>query len=167
MKGSTLERTVEVTDALLRANREMLLVVRGKVSPSPSRFRDPRRLLMDDSGTKEDNQNDGELIPAALKERRLVKEICAAREGQEALEDLYEIKLPKVDRLQVLQRIKTGPDLKATTVVMLTISREERDLLRSYNLGENACVIKSMRFRFFTETVNQAGLFWGGHQSAT
>ena len=75
---------------------------------------------MDDSGTKEDNQNDGELIPAALKERRLVKEICAAREGQEALEDLYEIKLPKVDRLQVLQRIKTGPDLKATTVVMLT-----------------------------------------------
>ena len=115
---------------------------------------------MDDSGTKEDNQNDGELIPAALKERRLVKEICAACEGQEALDDLYEIKLPKVDGLQVLQRIKADPDLKATTVVTLTISREERDLLRNYNLGKNACVIKPMRFRFFTETVNEVGLCW-------
>jgi CheY-like chemotaxis protein len=118
---------------------------------------------MDNSGTKiviEDNQNDVELIPAALKERRLVKEICAAREGQEALDDLYDIKLPKVDGLQVLQRIKADPDLKATTVVTLTISREERDLLRNYNLGKNACVIKSIRFRFFTETVNEVGLCW-------
>jgi CheY-like chemotaxis protein len=118
---------------------------------------------MDNSGTKiviEDNQNDVELIPAALKERRLVKEICAAREGQEALDDLYDIKLPKVDGLQVLQRIKADPDLKVTTVVTLTISREERDLLRNYNLGKNACVIKSIRFRFFTETVNEVGLCW-------
>jgi CheY-like chemotaxis protein len=62
--------------------------------------------------------------------------------------------------LQVLQRIKADPDLKVTTVVTLTISREERDLLRNYNLGKNACVIKSIRFRFFTETVNEVGLCW-------
>lgn len=139
------------------------MAVWGKVLPSPSRFRDPRRALIDDSGTKiviADYQNDIELIPAALGERKLIKEICAAREGQEALDDLYEIKLPKVGRLQVLQRIKAGAGLKATTVVTLTISREERDLLRSYKLGKNACVIKPMRFRYFTETVNEVGLFW-------
>jgi CheY-like chemotaxis protein len=137
---------------------------------------------MDDSGTillVEDNENDVELILAALNEGRLVEEICVARDGQEAMDYLYcravrrsraaespkmiplDIKLPKVDRLEILQRIKADPDLKATPVVMFTSSREERDLLRSYNLGTNAYAIKPMSSRFFTETVNEVGLFWG------
>jgi CheY-like chemotaxis protein len=138
---------------------------------------------MDDSGTNllvEDNQNDVELILAALNEGRLVEKICVAGDGQEALDYLYrravhrsraaeypkmillDFKLPKVDRLEVLQRIKADPDLKATPVVALTSSREERDVPRSYNLGTNAYVVKPMSFRFFTETVKEVGLFWGG-----
>ena len=74
---------------------------------------------------------------------------------------LLDIKLPKVDGLEVLQRIKADPDLKATPVVMLTSSREERDLLRSYYLSTNAPVVKTMSFRFFTETVKEVRLLWG------
>lgn len=137
---------------------------------------------MDDSGTNllvEDNQNDVELILAALNEGRLIEEICVAHEGQEALDYLYrwavhrsraaeyakmkllDFKLPRVDGLEDLQRIKADPDLKATPVVTLTSSREERDLLSSYNLGKNAFVVKPMSFRFFTETVNEVRHFWG------
>lgn len=97
---------------------------------------------MDESGTKilvEDNQND-------------VEEILVAREGQEAPEDLHEIKIPKVDMLEVVQRIKADPGMKATPVVPLTSSREEQDLLRSYNLGTTAYKVKPF---------NEDRLFWG------
>ena len=137
---------------------------------------------MDESGTillVEDNQNDVELILAALSEERQAEEVFVVRDGEEALNYLYrraayrsrvtenpkviflDLKLPKVDGLEVLQHIKTDPSLKATPVVMLTSSREESDLLRSYDLGTNAYVVKPVRFRSFIETVKEVGLFWG------
>ncbi len=74
---------------------------------------------------------------------------------------LFDIKLPKVDGLEIPQWIKPDPNPKARPVVTLTSSREGRDLLRSYNFGTNAYVVKPMSFRFFTETVEKVGLFWG------
>jgi CheY-like chemotaxis protein len=126
----------------------------------------------------EDNPNDVELILAALGENVLRNDICVAHDGEEALNYLLrrgthearpmgnpkvvllDLKLPKVDGLEVLERIKTDPDLKTTPVVMLTSSREERDLLRSYDLGANAYVVKPMSFSKFIEAVKEVGLFW-------
>ncbi len=126
----------------------------------------------------EDNPNDVELILAALRENGLVTNIHVARDGEEALDYLLrqgahearsmknpkvvilDLKLPKVDGLEVLERIKTDPALKSTPVVMLTSSREERDLLRSYDLGTNAYVVKPMSFKKFVGAVKELGSFW-------
>jgi CheY-like chemotaxis protein len=126
----------------------------------------------------EDNPNDIELILTALRENELDTEVFVVRDGEEALDYLYgqgahesrsvenpkvvllDLKLPKVDGLEVLERIKTDPDLKTIPVVMLTSSREERDLLRSYDLGTNAYVVKPMSFKEFIEIVGEVGLFW-------
>lgn len=139
-------------------------------------------MVMDESGKVllvEDDQNDVELILAALGEGGLDEEIFVVRDGEQALDYLYrraahreraaenprvvllDLKLPKVDGLEVLQRIKADPGLKTVPVVMLTSSREERDLSRSYDSGTNAYVVKPMSFRAFTETVKEIGLFWG------
>lgn len=136
---------------------------------------------MDDPGEillVEDNPNDVELILAALSENQLVNEVFVARDGEEALDYLHrqgahelrsvenpkvvllDLKLPKVDGLEVLERIKTDPGLKTIPVVMLTSSREERDVLKSYNLGTNAYVVKPMSFKEFIEAVKEVGLFW-------
>ena len=127
----------------------------------------------------EDNPNDVELTLAALGENRPVPEVFVARDGEEALDYLYrrgahesrpaanprvvllDLKLPKVDGLEVLERIKTDPDMKAIPVVMLTSSREESDLLRSYDLGTNAYVVKPMSYKGFIEALREVGLFWG------
>ena len=74
---------------------------------------------------------------------------------------LLDLKLPKIDGLEVLQRIKADPALKAIPVVMLTSSREEQDLVKSYNLGVNAYVVKPVDFHEFVEAIKQVGLFWG------
>jgi CheY-like chemotaxis protein len=126
----------------------------------------------------EDNPNDVELILAALSENGLTDNIYVAYDGEEALDYLlrrgvYEarpvnnpkvvildLKLPKVDGLEVLERIKTDPALKSTPVVMLTSSREESDLLRSYDLGTNAYVVKPMSFKKFVGAVKELGSFW-------
>jgi CheY-like chemotaxis protein len=102
-----------------------------------------------------------------------------ARDGEEALDYLYrrgpftqqtegtpavvllDLKLPKVDGLQVLAQIKADPTLKAIPVVMLTSSREEQDLVKSYNLGVNAYVVKPVDFHEFVEAIKHVGLFWG------
>jgi len=73
---------------------------------------------------------------------------------------LLDLKLPKVDGLEVLERVKTDPNLKTTPVVMLTSSREEQDLARSYNLGTNAYVVKPVDFSDFVEAISTLGLFW-------
>ena len=127
----------------------------------------------------EDNPNDIELILSALSESRLMDEVFITRDGEQALDFLYrrgaygsrstgnpkvvllDLKLPKLDGLEVLHRIKTDLDLKTIPVVMLTSSREERDLLRSYDIGTNAYVVKPMSFQAFVEAIKEVGLFWG------
>ena len=126
----------------------------------------------------EDNDNDLELTMAALRSHNVANEVDVVRDGAEALDYLYrrgpfagrtraplalvllDLKMPKVDGLEVLRQIKGDPILRLTPVVMLTSSREEVDLLRSYELGVNAYVVKPVEFGQFMEAVRQLGSFW-------
>lgn len=126
----------------------------------------------------EDNPRDLELTLAALAKCQLANEIVVARDGAEALDFLYargqfadrdngvpavvllDLKLPKVDGLEVLQTVKGDPSKRQIPVVMLTASREERDLLRSYELGVNAFVVKPVEFSAFFEAIQDLGMFW-------
>lgn len=126
----------------------------------------------------EDNPRDLELTLAALAKCQLANEIVVARDGAEALDFLYErgqfaerdggppavvlldLKLPKVDGLEVLETVKSDPARRKIPVVMLTASREERDLLRSYELGVNAFVVKPVDFNAFFEAIQDLGMFW-------
>lgn len=126
----------------------------------------------------EDSPNDVELILTALSENRLANEVVVVRDGEEALNYLYrkgvfklrmegnpvvvllDLKLPKVDGLEVLAQIKSDPELRAVPVVVLTSSREEQDLINSYNLGTNAYVVKPVDFHEFVDTIKELGLFW-------
>ena len=131
-----------------------------------------RILLVDDSS------HDVELTLAALEENRLANEVVVVRDGEEALDYLYgrgvfklrahghpavvllDLKLPKVDGLEVLKQIKKDPELRAVPVVMLTSSREEKDLVTSYDLGVNAYVVKPVDFHEFVDSLRELGLFW-------
>lgn len=126
----------------------------------------------------EDNQMDLELTLEALSEYNLANDIVAVPDGAEALDYLFrrgkyqdrdngdpavvllDIKMPKVDGLEVLRAIKSDASLKTIPVVMLTSSREERDLVESYQLGVNAYVVKPVQFMQFIESVKQLGAFW-------
>ena len=132
-----------------------------------------RRILL-----AEDSENDIELTLAALAEHGLVNQVDVARDGEEALDYLYrrgayagrtpgnpivllvDLKMPKVDGLEVLRQVKSDPALKGIPVVMLTSSREEGDLLRSYELGVNAYVVKPVEFSDFVGAVSRLGGFW-------
>ena len=127
----------------------------------------------------EDKPNDAELTIAALRESKLVSPIDVVGDGAEALDFLYrrgphadrkngppavillDLKMPKVDGLEVLRTIKKDPDLRVIPVVMLTSSREEADLTRSYESGANSYVVKPVEFDEFMRTVRDLGLFWG------
>lgn len=126
----------------------------------------------------EDNPRDLELTLAALAKCQLANDIVVARDGAEALDFLYargehaertpgdpavvllDLKLPKVDGLEVLEKIKKDPRQRQIPVVMLTSSREERDLVRSYELGVNAFVVKPVDFNAFFEAIQDLGMFW-------
>jgi len=126
----------------------------------------------------EDNPRDLELTLVALEKAQLANEVITLRDGAEALEYLFrrgqyatraegnpavillDLKLPKVDGLQVLEKIKEDPALRSTPVVMLTSSREEKDVIRSYNLGVNAYVVKPVGFGEFIEAISDLGIFW-------
>ena len=126
----------------------------------------------------EDSLNDVELTLSALSENRLANEVVVARDGQEALDYLrrdgvyrmraegnpavilLDLKLPKIDGLQVLEQIKKNPAMQWIPVVMLTSSREEQDLVRSYKLGVNAYVVKPVAFGEFVNAIKELGLFW-------
>lgn len=126
----------------------------------------------------EDHREDVELTLAALGEHRLANEVVVVRDGQEALDYLYregtfadrpeglpvvlllDLKMPKVDGLEVLRRVKSDPLLKSLPVVMLTSSREEIDLIQSYALGVNAYVVKPVGFKQFVDAVSTLGCFW-------
>jgi CheY-like chemotaxis protein len=126
----------------------------------------------------EDNERDVELTLAALEEYNLANEVIVVRDGAEALDYLYQrgkytdrasglpavvlldLNMPKVDGLEVLQRMKIDPVLKQVPVVMVTSSRVEQDLVRSYELGVNAFVVKPVDFQKFIESIRQIGFFW-------
>ena len=126
----------------------------------------------------EDNPKDIELTLAALAKCQLANDIVVVRDGAESLDYVYrrgqfadrplgdpavvllDLKLPKVDGLEVLERIKRDPDHRQIPVVMLTSSREESDLLRSYELGVNAFVVKPVDFNAFFEAIQDLGMFW-------
>ena len=126
----------------------------------------------------EDNLNDIELTLAALRHNHLVNEIVVARHGGEALDYLYrradfqdrpnenpivvflDLKMPKVDGLEVLRQMKRDELLKVIPIVMLTSSREEADLIESYQLGVNAYVVKPVDFQQFSDAIEQLGMFW-------
>jgi len=126
----------------------------------------------------EDSPRDAELALEALASNNLANEVVHVRDGAEALDYLYrrgsftsrapgepavvllDLKMPKVDGLEVLRQVKSDPQLKLIPVVVMTSSREEGDLLRSYELGVNAYVVKPVKFQEFVEAVRQVGSFW-------
>jgi len=126
----------------------------------------------------EDDPSDAELTIEALADNKLANRVTLVRDGVEALEYLrckgeyrtrkpgnpavviLDIKMPRMDGIDVLRAIRSDPALKLIPVVMLTSSREEQDLIRSYELGINAYVVKPVKFSDFVEAVKQVGGFW-------
>ena len=126
----------------------------------------------------EDSPRDAELVLEALDAHHLANEVLHVRDGAEALDYLYrrgpfatrsngqpavvllDLKMPKVDGLEVLRQIKGDPALKLIPVVVMTSSREEQDVVRSYQLGVNAYVVKPVQFHEFVDAVKQVGGFW-------
>jgi CheY-like chemotaxis protein len=132
-----------------------------------------RRILL-----AEDNAFDVELVLRALGAHRLADRTDVARDGEEALDYLYcrgryggrgtgnpalvmlDLKMPKVDGIEVLRDLKSNPALKPIPVVVLTSSREQQDVLSTYRLGVNAYVVKPVEFEKFTDAIRQLCLFW-------
>lgn len=136
--------------------------------------RSPRRRIL----LVEDKAKDVELTLAALEEHDLANRVDVARDGVEALDYLYlrgkfnarlpglpglvllDVKMPRLNGLEVLRQVKGDPQLKQVPVVMLTSSRQEPDLAQSYELGANAYVVKPVDFPQFFAAVKQVGVFW-------
>ncbi|MFA7329870.1 MAG: response regulator [Candidatus Delongbacteria bacterium] len=126
----------------------------------------------------EDDPRDAELTLRALRKHNIANEVRVLPDGAQALDFLFgrgpfaaaervrprlillDLKLPKVDGLEVLRAIKADAHLRTVPVVMLTSSREERDLLESYRLGVNSYIVKPVDFEQFMESVRQVGLYW-------
>lgn len=126
----------------------------------------------------EDNPRDLELTLVALEKTHLANEVIITRDGEEALEYLFgtgkfadrqrgnpavvllDLKLPKVDGLEVLAKIRQTEELRRLPVVILTSSREEQDVVNSYNLGVNAYVVKPVAFQDFIQAIQDLGVFW-------
>jgi Response regulators consisting of a CheY-like receiver domain and a winged-helix DNA-binding domain len=126
----------------------------------------------------EDDPKDIDLTMTALDEYKLANEVVVTRDGEEALDYLYcrgdfqtrttdnpavlllDLKLPKVDGLEVLQQIKSDEKLRMIPVVVLTSSHEEKDMVASYKLGVNAYVVKPVDFHEFVNAIKELGIFW-------
>lgn len=127
----------------------------------------------------EDNPTDAELTIRALKKRNLANRLVWVKDGAEALDFIYgqgayagergrpslkvvllDLRLPKVDGIEVLQRIKSDPSTRCTPVVILTSSKEDRDVMESYRLGVNSYISKPVEFEEFAKTVAELGLYW-------
>ena len=121
----------------------------------------------------EDNPDDAELTIRVLKKHNLANNLVHLQDGEAALEFLFsnssnnvprlillDLKMPKVDGIEVLRKIKNDEQRKMIPVVILTSSKEERDVIESYKLGVNAYVVKPVEFEKFMEAVTQLGLFW-------
>jgi DNA-binding response OmpR family regulator len=134
---------------------------------------DFKRILL-----AEDDPRDAELTLMALEDSKLANGVDVVRDGQEALDYLFrrgtfqnrtgnnpalillDLKMPKVDGLEVLRAVREDATVKMTPVVILTSSREERDIVESYKLGVNAYVVKPVDFQQFLEAIKQIGAFW-------
>ena len=127
----------------------------------------------------EDNPSDEELTLRALKKYKLSNNIFVVRDGAEALDYIFgtgqysdrnttyhprvillDLKLPKVDGLEVLRRVKADPKTKHIPVVVLTSSNEESDVVESYHLGANSYIVKPVDFKQFTESIREIGMYW-------
>ena len=126
----------------------------------------------------EDDAKDVELTLTALEEYNLANEVIVTRDGEQALDYLYcrgeyktrpsgnpavmllDLKLPKVDGLEVLKQIKSDGELRMIPVVVLTSSKEEKDMVASYKLGVNAYVVKPVDFHEFVNAIKELGVFW-------
>jgi len=126
----------------------------------------------------EDNQNDVDLTILALSEFNIANNIVVANDGVEVMEYLrsqgrfkgrkpgnpavilLDLKMPRMDGLEVIKEIRNDPDLKLTPIVMVTSSKEEKDLVQSYTLGVNAYVVKPVDFNQFINAIKQLGAFW-------
>lgn len=133
----------------------------------------PKRILLVD-----DSARDAEMALDALKQYHLGNEVVTLRDGVEALDYLYcrdqfagrsdgdpavvllDLKMPRIDGLEVLRQVKGDPQLKRIPVVVMTSSREEQDLVKSYDLGVNAYVVKPLEFHAFMEAIKAVGAFW-------
>ena len=134
---------------------------------------DLKRILL-----VEDSINDVELILTALADNHLGNEVVVVRDGEQALDYMYrrgmyrlryegnpvvvllDLKLPKVDGIEVLTEIKSNPSMRTVPIVILTSSREEQDLAKCYELGTNAYVVKPIDFHEFVDVIRGLGLFW-------
>ena len=127
----------------------------------------------------EDTSEDLDLTLRALRKAKITNHIQVARDGEEALEFIFckgpfaerkiengpkvillDLKLPKIDGLEVLQRIKGDPRTKSIPVVVITSSREQNDVVESYNLGVNSYIVKPVNFEQFSEAVQKLGMYW-------
>ncbi len=121
----------------------------------------------------EDNPDDAGLTIRALKKNKLANNLVHVNDGEEALEFLFggeqkemprlillDLKMPKVDGIEVLRRIKESEEKRVIPVVILTSSKEERDIVESYRLGVNAYIVKPVDFEKFVKAVSDVGLFW-------
>ena len=127
----------------------------------------------------EDNPSDIELTLRALKKHHVANSVQIIKDGEEALEYIYctgryaerdikekpkvillDLKLPKIGGLEILKRLKSDDNTKAVPVVVLTSSREEKDMIESYNYGVNSFVVKPINFNSFSEAVSSLGLYW-------
>lgn len=126
----------------------------------------------------EDSEHDVELVLTALRRNNFANPVVVARDGEEALDVLYrrgrfanaaeplplvillDLKMPKKDGLEVLREVRADARLRVIPIVMLTSSREEADLVRSYQLGVNAYVVKPVGFAEFVDAIRQTGNFW-------
>lgn len=133
----------------------------------------PKKILLVD-----DSPRDTEMALEALQQYHLANEVTTLRDGAEALDYMYrrgefatrrdadpavillDLKMPRVDGLEVLRQLKADPKFKAIPVVVMTSSREDQDVIKSYELGVNAYVVKPLNFHEFIEAIKTLGAFW-------
>lgn len=127
----------------------------------------------------EDNQNDAEMALRALKQNKLTNKVLVVNDGEHALDYIFakgksagraknalpkiillDLKLPRIDGLQVLKEIKNNPETKVIPVIMLTSSKEEKDIIQSYQLGVNSYIIKPVDFDKFVDAIRDLGMYW-------
>jgi CheY-like chemotaxis protein len=153
-----------------------MMIVNTYAAPRKKQF--PKMKNLKTILLVEDNPRDIELTLEAIKEAGMAQQVVVVKDGIEALEYLnfegkyadrtkgypavvvLDVKMPRMDGIEVLQAIRSNPALRILPVVMLTSSREKKDLERCYGLGANAYVVKPVIFHDFLETIKNVGIFW-------